>query len=221
MRLITLVPGLLLTIGLVLFQSAPGSAGEGDSTGDPSPTVSIEGGIVNPGTYDLKPGWGLDDLIVAAGKMTLLADTERVEVRRKGVAPQVIDLRKQFAPGNPKFELAPGDRIVIPEHQDRVAVLGVPGGGFRPLVPGQKLSDFLRLPENASLLDTTKVDVAKTTLMRKDKPALTINLKKILKNPHDKQNVQLESGDMILLRLRPEPRDEKKLRLLLHSYSYW
>jgi hypothetical protein len=219
MRLMTFVSGLLLATALLLVQPTAASVADGDPVSIPSPTVSIEGAVVNPGTFDLKPGWGLGDLILAAGKMTLLADTERVELRRKGEAPRRIDLRKLLAAGEPKFELAPGDHIVVPEHRERVLLVGVPDGGYRPLVPGQRVSDFFQIPENALLLDTTKVDLAKTTLIRKGKPAMTINLKKIRKNPRDKQNVQLESGDVIWLERR-EPLGANDLRgAFLCAYS--
>jgi protein involved in polysaccharide export with SLBB domain len=194
MRMMTIVSGLVLATGFVLSQPTAASLG---------PTVSIEGAVVNAGTFDLETGSDLGDLILAAGKMTLLADTERVELRRKGEAPRRLELSKLFAAGEPKLELAPGDHIIVPEHKDRVLLIGVPGGGYRPVVPGQRVSDFFAIAENFSILDTTKIDLGKTTLERKGKPAVSINLKKILKNPRDKQNVQLESGDVIWL----EPRE--------------
>jgi hypothetical protein len=201
MRLITYVSGLLVTAGLVLLPATAASA-DGETGSTPTPTVSIEGAVVSPGTFELKPGWGLDDLILAAGHMTVLADVGRIELQRKGMAPQTIDLKTRLVPGEPRFVLAPGDRIVVPEQRDRILLVGVPGGGYRPIVPGQKVSEFFTNSENASFLDTTRVDLTKTELSRIGTPSVRINLKKILKNPRDKQNVPLASGDVIWLQSR-------------------
>lgn len=177
---------------------------DGDSVNVPSRnmTVSIDGAVVSPGTYELKPDWGVDDLILAAGKMTLLADTQRVELRRKGEMARILNLNERFKEGQPKVVLEPGDQLVVPEHVNRVLVGGVAGGGYRTLVPGQTVSQFFRNPDNALLLDSAKVDLGKTQLIRGDMPAVPIDLKKILRNPKDKRNVQLASGDWILLQGR-------------------
>jgi len=175
---------------------------DGDSVTIPSQllTVSIVGAVISAGTYDLKPGMGLDDLLLAAGKMNIMADTEHVEFRRVGEPSKIINLAERFQPGQPKLALMPGDQVIIQEYKDRVLVAGVgAAGGYRPLVPGQTVWDFFQDAENAAILDTTKLDLGKTKLSRKGKPAAPINLKKIINDPKDKQNVELASGDVIWL----------------------
>ncbi len=168
-------------------------------------TVSIAGAVVSPGTYELKPGWSLNELITAAGKMTLLANTHDVKLHRAGEEPRSLDLNS-LAKSGTVVALQSGDRVVIPEEPNQVLLSGaIDSPGFRSFKPGMKLSQFFQgNPDTAVALNSTKVDQSKAELLRGDQ-YFKFSLKKIRQDPKSKDNIELQGGDQIILRGK-EPR---------------
>lgn len=187
----------------------------GDAVEVPLPyevgSVTIRGeGIQNPGSYELKPGWGVDDLITAAGKLTLVANTEKIELIRNGSRVETINLLERMKQGEKgKVPLQPGDDVFIPRHENVVVLVGpVPYPGPRALRKGQRISEFLREGDMQTTLalDPSKVDFGKVELYRKGSAPRKISLKRALGNPDSKDNVLLESEDMLFL----PPRDNRQ-----------
>lgn len=176
-----------------------------------SGTVSVEGAVVNEGTYELKPGWKVDDLIKEAGKLTILADVEHLELRRQGEKPIAINLVEHQGAGTPKIVLKPNDHLIVPRFADTVKLTGgVANPGLRPLKKGATIRQFL-LNDNTDVdtLNNTKIALGKAKLFRGEDPAIQIDLRKILDNPKDKRNMILQDGDTLFLPGK-EPRTQDK-----------
>ncbi|MFN3652470.1 MAG: SLBB domain-containing protein [Armatimonadota bacterium] len=165
--------------------------------------IWIAGEVLNPASYPYKPEMTLDDLIVAAGKLTLMADVRRIELKRPGVAPRTVDLvalREDGAAG--KVLLAPGDSVHVPRQADAVFLIGaVPVPGPRPLAEGQTIQEFFTAGQTETLaaLDDSKVDLKGAQLIRRGQPTRSVDLKAVLKNESHKQNYRLQSGDVLFL----------------------
>jgi polysaccharide biosynthesis/export protein len=174
--------------------------------------VWIGGEVTNPASYELKAGMTLDDLILAAGKVTLVADLERIELLRAGEPRRQINLtaaREQGASG--RVALAPGDAINVPRRADVVNVIGaIEHPGARPLTAGQTIQQFFTegQPETLAALDDARVDLKGVQLIRRGEATRQVDLRAVLKNAKHKQNYELKSGDVLFLPSRD--RDKKK-----------
>jgi protein involved in polysaccharide export with SLBB domain len=123
--------------------------------------VRVYGEVVRPGTYEVRRGESLVDLLRAAGGFTADASRQRVQVSRilpptqrdtSGRARVVIDVTatQPDPEAAPAFPLEPGDVVRVFRVNDRVARrvtvrgnVGTPGVvGF---MPGMRLSDAIRL----------------------------------------------------------------------------
>jgi len=178
-------------------------------------SVRIRGQVLNPGSYELKTGMTVEDLIVLAGKLKPLANIQQVSVQRKDKPAQTVDLvalSKKAEGGDVLLE--PGDAVFIPEHENTVLVIGaVQNPGYRPFKPGQKILDFLvggPDSESAAALNPAIVDLTKVEITRKGQAApLKVNLADVRKKPDHKDNLTLESGDMVFMPPRTEKTQKK------------
>ncbi|MBI3910465.1 MAG: SLBB domain-containing protein [Armatimonadetes bacterium] len=172
--------------------------------------VMIGGEVTNAGSYELKPGMTLEDLIVAAGKLTLMADVEHVELQRKSQPRQVVNLRERLQQGiGGKVVLEPGDEVHIPKHENAVILVGpIPDAGPRPLKPGQTLYDFFTQgePGTVAALDESKVNLKSIQVLRPGEETRKVNLKSILAKRDSSQNMVLKGGDVIFLPARLQPK---------------
>lgn len=173
-------------------------------------SVSISGEVVKAGSFELMPAMTLENLIVAAGGLNLVADYEHVDLQRMGRARQVINLverRQQGAKGQVLLE--PGDAVRVPRMQDTVILVGaIPTPGPRALKPGQTVKDFFLSgsPETLAALNGNQVDLPRAQLIRSGQPGKKLNLRQILSRGKPEENVTLETGDVIFLPPRGEPR---------------
>lgn len=176
------------------------------------PPVRIGGEVGTPGPYDLKKAPTLQDLIAAAGKLTTLADIENIQLQHPGQPLQTVNLEKQYRLGlRGKVPLQAGDEVFVPPLENTVILLGmVPKPGYRPLKPGQTIRDFfVRGGEEVAVgLNGAIVDLKAAQLMRTGKPERKIDLAAVLKREDSKDNVVLETGDVIFL----PPRDIRQKR---------
>ncbi len=172
--------------------------------------VRIAGQVLNPGQYDLKAGMTVEDLVITAGKLSSLADVEKVELRRTGEAPRQINLVERQKLGLAgKVTLSEGDEIFIPEQRDRVILIGaVPRPGPHAIKPGTSLARFFLdgSPELAAALNPAVVDLGDVQLIRPGQKPVKINLARALKKPEDRDNVALQAGDVLFLPPRKTPR---------------
>jgi protein involved in polysaccharide export with SLBB domain len=125
------------------------------------PRVRVYGEVVRPGTYELRRGESLADLLRAAGGFTADASRQRVQVSRilpptqrdtTDRARVVIDVtaRQPDPEATPAFPLEPGDIVRVFRVNDRVTRrVTVRGNVVTPGVvgftPGMRLSEAIRL----------------------------------------------------------------------------
>jgi protein involved in polysaccharide export with SLBB domain len=171
--------------------------------------VSVSGEVAKAGSYPLVPGMTVEDLIIAAEKMTLVADLERLELVRATGAKETINLPERLQKGaSGRVVLAAGDQLIVPRAASMVILVGaVPTPGPRPLKPGQSVRDFFTTgqPETLASLDDDKIDLGSVQLLRPGKAAQKINLKAVLKGEKRAANVTLQTGDVLFLPARREP----------------
>ena len=198
---------------------------DGDSVDVPSlykdGNVAIDGAVANPGTFELRPNWAVEDLILAAGKLNLLADVEHIRVRRAGKDTNV-NLLAQHEMGGERFLLEPGDTVQVPVYKNTVLLAGaISAPGLRPIKPGQTIYEFLTngSAENATALDNSKLDLRNSQLIRNGQDAIKVNIRDIMKKPKgNKQNFALQSGDILYLPAK-EPKAPNPLQLLIPAVS--
>lgn len=178
--------------------------------------VRIGGAVTNGGPYELVPTKlvTLQDLIVAAGKLTPLADYRHVELHRKGEADRKYDLEALETMGlKGKIELQAGDEVFVPAEKDRIFLVGsVPRPGAYAFKPGQRIASFLLSPENPDVAAAlgSQADLQNVQVVRQGKETIKVDLKKVIqhlgqdpkKRPKDfdeKENVALQPGDTIVM----------------------
>jgi len=173
-------------------------------------TVQISGEVVNPSQHEYKPNMTLDELIVLAGKLTLPADVEHIQIKHQGTDQiEVVNLAERQELGIPgRVLLHPSDEIFIPRAKNTVTVVGmVQRAGPRPFQPGQTVREFFT--KGAETLSAGGVelfvDLNNAELIRDGevKPR-KLPLKDIIRKKDHPANVALQSGDMIYLPPKPE-----------------
>jgi protein involved in polysaccharide export with SLBB domain len=127
-------------------------------------TLTIDGEVIFPGTYEYATGMTIEDLILQAGGLTDAASTVKVDISRKIVNPEAVDadmelaktysfpLKKGFATdGDLSFTLEPYDIVQVrksPVYQDpiRVYVEGEVAfqGRYTMEQKNQRLSDVIK-----------------------------------------------------------------------------
>jgi protein involved in polysaccharide export with SLBB domain len=179
----------------------------GDAVDVPLPyevgTVTIRGeGIANAGSYDLKPGWSLEELIVAAGKLTPWAKKDGIQLVRKGQEIRVIDYRKQLAMGPlGKIDLMPGDEVFVPREENVIFMIGpIQNPGARAIREGQKISELFLDgdPDVTNILDNSRVILSEAQLRRNGK-TIKVNLKNVLGNQGSKEDLVLQNRDLLFI----------------------
>ena len=127
-------------------------------------TLTIDGEVIFPGTYEYAAGMTIEDLILQAGGLTDAASTVKVDISRKIVNPEALDadmelaktysfpLKKGFAAdGDLSFTLEPYDIVQVrksPVYQDPICVY-VEGevafeGKYTMEQKNQRLSDVIK-----------------------------------------------------------------------------
>ncbi len=161
------------------------------------PRITVLGQVNRPGAYDLVEGQRVTELIAAAGGVTPRAGLQRVFIMR-GAEQIPVDL-KQILAGNLEANIAlrPRDMVVVPESQDRIAVMG---GVFKPgvfdLTDGMKLLEAIALAggeteaANLSQVQIIRLEAGKTN-------TFTADVKQALRGQDMSQNVLLRPGDVV------------------------
>ncbi len=161
--------------------------------------IVVLGQVNRPGAYDLLEGQRVTDLLAAAGGMTAQAAPQRAFIVRND--EQIpVDVREILA-GNLEgnIPLLQGDMMVVPESQDRIAVLGAvnrPGRYDYDLVKGMKLIDAIALAGgqsesgNLSQVGIVRLEGGKTK-------TIAANLTQALSGQDMSQNLPLRPGDVV------------------------
>ncbi len=160
--------------------------------------IVVLGQVNRPGAYDLLEGQRVSDLIAAAGGVTTRAALTRAFIVRNN-EQIAVDLAKVLA-GDVEANVAlkAGDMLVVPEFQNRIAVLGaVNRPGTYDLEEGMKLIDAVALAGgrtdrgNLSQVVVMRLEGGKTT-------TLTANVDRALSGDLS-QNISLRHGDVVFV----------------------
>ncbi len=159
--------------------------------------IVVLGQVNRPGAYDVLEGQRVTELVAAAGGVTPRAALQRAFIMR-GAEQIPVDLQKILA-GNleANIPLRPGDMMVVPESQNRIAVLGgVNKPGTYDLLDGMKLIDAIALAggqtEQGHLnqVQIIRLEAGKTK-------TITADLTRALSGQDLSQNVLLQPGDVV------------------------
>lgn len=164
--------------------------------------VHVAGQVKNPGDYQVKKRLGVVEAVAMAGGPTPTAALSRAHIVRGGEVLKVnlydLLVRGQ-TDGN--VEVKPGDTLVIPENEARIAVLGaVQQPGYYEVPDGRPLTvvDAIGLAKGATR--TAKLD--RVSLVRITTPGgspnLTkLNVEKFLRSADLSQNPGIQTGDIV------------------------
>jgi len=161
--------------------------------------IVVLGQVNRPGAYELLEGQRVSDLIAAAGGLTVRAAPERGFIVR-GSEQIPVDLKNVLA-GNIEANVAlrPGDMMVVPESQNRIAVLGsVRAPGTFPLAEGMKLIDAVALAGGPTDRGTLS-QVIIVRLEGKETKRIVANLDRAVSGQDVSQNQVLQSGDVVFV----------------------
>lgn len=161
-------------------------------------TASVIGQVARPGTYTLRPGVRLLDLLSLAGGVTEAAALKESRLIRPGASPQLVDLDRLLA-GDQSMNIAlqGGETLVVPE--DLVNVVSILGevakpGRFR-LRGEMRVLDVLLLAGGL----TEKASITQARLMRDSRESAPLNLDRLLIHQDMSHNVVLEAGDALFI----------------------
>jgi polysaccharide export outer membrane protein len=161
--------------------------------------IVVLGQVNRPGAYDLLDGQRVTDLLAAAGGVTPRAALQRAFIVR-GAEQIPVDVQRILAGHlEANIPLGAGDMLVVPESQDRIAVLGsVNKPGTYDLVDGMKLIDAIALAggqadaANLSQVQVIRLEANKTKM-------IAANVGRALSGEDMSQNILLRHGDVVFV----------------------
>lgn len=172
--------------------------------------VRITGQVGSPGRVEWKPGLTLEDLILQVGKLTTKADVEHIQLQRGTEPVREINLIAQQELGlRGKVPVQPGDEFFVPEQKNVVIILGaVPDPGRKALGDSPTIRDFLIRGDKdlTSVLNPNMVELSAVQLIRQGEKPQTLHLDKVLRTASHKDNVKLQSGDVLFFPPRKQPK---------------
>lgn len=170
-------------------------------------TAAIQGQVNRSGIFELKDGESLDDLIRFAGYTKpkanfKKADLMRIDIETNSYQLISIDLTEIK---NEEFKINNGDMVAIYPLADNLSNAVLVTGhaqqpGFYPLVPGMRISDLFRGPQD--LLENTDMDYALLKRMDGSSNAVEfyqIDFIELFSTDNSDINIQLENRDEIIL----------------------
>jgi polysaccharide export outer membrane protein len=105
-----------------------------------APRVFVTGQVVKPGSYDLRAGQTLFQIVSLAGGFTREAHRKQIlharPINERELKVVVVDVTKLLKPGNNKFDLQlqDGDYIYVPD--SKMSKLSTILNAFRAVAPG-------------------------------------------------------------------------------------
>jgi protein involved in polysaccharide export with SLBB domain len=127
--------------------------------------VYVVGEVAQPGAYQVSGLGTVLTALYAAGGVTDLATLRRVELRRPGAQPAILDLYDYLLRGDTRGDvrLETGDVVFVGVHGPRVAVSGaVVREGVYEVTPGETLRDVLTAAGHFS----AEADLSRVTVHR-------------------------------------------------------
>jgi polysaccharide biosynthesis/export protein len=167
--------------------------------------VHVIGQVAKPGALDLQDGTSIVSLLSQAGNPTEKAALSKSYILR-GKTRIPIDLRVFFGPSRPDtsmlgFALEPGDALVVPEIEDRFAVMGqVHTPSYYPVPETEELTVLKALSIAGG--QTEQGDLAKAGVIRMvDGKAnvIPVNINDMLKKHNMASNVTLKPNDILFV----------------------
>ena len=122
-------------------------------------SVAVLGQIEKPGTYEIRPGDGLTEVLLNAGGPNKLAAMGRVTIDRKDGKTQVVDY-SDF--GNEKLadvKIEDGDRVRVPVNPRQVLVMdAVEKPGYYGIPEGENLTLIEAINQAGGVLEGAKTN---------------------------------------------------------------
>lgn len=142
-------------IGNVQIEFDAATLSAGGDAGESQQAVKVFGEVNNPGSYSIKPGNTVVDMLMRAGGVTRYAGVERIRVITQG-APQLFDLKAYLDSGDASrlADLNGGATIFVPIQEEAVSrnasTVYIMGEVFRPgAYESQQGTSFFDILANA------------------------------------------------------------------------
>lgn len=161
--------------------------------------IVVLGQINRPGAYELLEGQRVSNLIAAAGGLTVRAAPQKAFIVR-GPEQIPVDLEKVLA-GNleANVTLSSGDMLVVPESQNRIAVLGaVNNPGTFGLTEGMKVVEAVALAGGPTGRGTLR-QVIIVRVEGGQTKRIVVNLERVLSGQDAGQDTALQNGDIVFV----------------------
>ncbi len=169
--------------------------------------ATIAGQVVQPGTYEMRPGDSLLTLYTRGGGQMRdnSSDLRRATLRRKGTSEQIpIDLYSMLMNGDTSqnYEIKDGDELIIPEEQNnRIIIIGrVPSPGVYPWKESMTLMDAIAMGRG-EIEFRSKLSAVTVTRAVPGRPGeymqIEANLVRFMNNGDSAQNIRLKPGDIV------------------------
>ncbi len=161
--------------------------------------ASVLGQVSSPGSYIIKGGYTLIDLISKAGGLTDKANKGDASLMREGKVVS-IDLDELLMKGNLKqnIEVQAGDVLLVPELTEmerNVIILGqVDRPGMYPLYPGESLLSIILGAGGP----TAKADLANCSLVR-GRTSMKLDLASLFRSGDMSKDIELKEGDLLII----------------------
>lgn len=162
--------------------------------------IHVVGQAKNPGDYQLKTKLGVLEALALAGGANDKAALSRAQILR-GTQIVPVDLREMLTDGKMagNLEMQPGDTLVIPANEARIAVLGgvqQPGYYDLPDGKGTTIADALGLAKGANKRAHLE-NVALVRTVDGKQVVSKIDLHRFLKKGDLSQNPGVSAGDVV------------------------
>lgn len=161
--------------------------------------IVVLGQINRPGAYEMLEGQRVSNLIAAAGGLTVRAAPQKAFIVR-GPEQIPVDLEKVLA-GNleANVTLSSGDMLVVPESQNRIAVLGaVNNPGTFGLTEGMKVVEAVALAGGPTGRGTLR-QVIIVRVEGGQTKRIVVNLERVLSGQDAGQDTALQNGDIVFV----------------------
>jgi polysaccharide export outer membrane protein len=167
--------------------------------------VHVMGQVAKPGAFDLTEHLSVISLLAEAGSYTDKAWLGKAYIQRGdkqipiNLVPSVLESKNDDEVNN--FVLQPGDVLVIPEAEDRYAVLGqVFKPGYFNMSEKEPTTMLQALSEAGG--QTSDGDLSHASILRTvngKTTAVSVNIDEILKKGNLAKNVSLNKGDILYI----------------------
>lgn len=162
--------------------------------------VFVTGAVNNPGAFQMREPFTVQQALASAGGLTLTADKSRALLISPAGERLTVDLRAEMSPeaGSPRTPVPGGSTLILYERQEqRVAVLGAvkDPGMFQIPEEGLRLHDALArargyLPD---------ADPSQAKFTRAGAETVVVDLRQIAEDVNSPLNLSLVDGDAILV----------------------